>query len=113
MHVVSILLISTLSNEAILVIHVVKHFASSTLCHHDLYQVYYHSIAAIRVHVGHKPEDSYIRVRLDVITTLSFSYKGLTRHFSIWLVYSIGDNIQLNHISLLKKHQLHIIHIHS
>ena len=113
MHVVSILLILTLSNEAILVIHVVKHFVSNTLCQHDLYQVYYHSIAAILIHGGHKPEDIYIPVRLDVTITRSCSYKELILHFLIWLVHSIGDNIQLNHHSLPRKHQLHIFHIHS
>ena len=113
MHVVNILLILTLSNEAILVIHVVKHFVSNTLCQHDLYQVYYHSIAVILNHVGRKSEDIYIPTRLDVTITRSCSYKELTHHFSIWLVHSIVDSIQLNHHSLLRKHQLHIIHIHS
>ena len=110
---VNILQILTHSNEAMSVIPVERYFVLNTSCHRDLYQVYYHSIAAIRVHVGHQSEDTYIHVRLDVIMIRRYSYKESIHHSLIWLAYSIVDSIQLNHHSFLKKHQLHIIHIHS
>ena len=98
MHVVNISLILTPSNEAIFAIHVVNHFVSNILCQYDLYQVYYHNIAAILVHVGHRLEDIYIHVKLDVITTPNCLRKELIYHFSIWLVYLELVSTQVSHL---------------